>query len=249
MANHFSPELALVDPALAAALRASLPDPPNCLAPRPAPPVLVTAPITPPAPVPRAAPAPPAPAAPARATVARAPAPAPRPVAMHRSREAGSRWGRVRRATFAIVVVGLVGLPFVAFGSPEYPRLEGPRSPAAAGPEPGNAARQLPPSRIEFSGRKVERSSDARRRVLEWPTVRKASLYNVVFVAGKQRVDRWVNGTSLAIATTPNRRSSGGRLLVYRWYVYPLYRQHAGFRFGKLLSQGTIRLPRGVLQT
>lgn len=241
MANHFSPELALVDPELAAALRASLPDPPDCLAPRPAPRVLVAAPVPSAAAVPRAVPV-----TPVATTVAHA---APRRPSESWSRERGSRWRRVRRATFAVVVVGLVGLPFVAFGSPEYPRLEGPRSPAAVGPDRGNAARQLPPSRIEFSGRQVERKSDARRRVLEWPTARKASLYNVVFVAGKQRVDRWVNGTSLAIATTPNRRSSGGRLLVYRWYVYPLYRQHAGFRFGKLLSQGTIRLPRGVLQT
>ena len=81
---------------------------------------------------------------------------------------------------------------------------------------------------------------------LSWRDVRDADLYNVVFMHGQQRVDRWVKGTRLAFATRAGAGAEG-RPLDYRWYVYPLFRQGKGYRYGPLLARGEVRLEERVL--
>ena len=81
---------------------------------------------------------------------------------------------------------------------------------------------------------------------LSWRDVRDADLYNVVFMHGQQRVDRWVTGTRLAFATRAGAGAEG-RPLDYRWYVYPLFRQGKGYRYGPLLARGEVRLEERVL--
>ena len=81
---------------------------------------------------------------------------------------------------------------------------------------------------------------------LSWRDVRDADLYNVVFMHGQQRVDRWVKGTRLAFATRAGAGAEG-RQLDYRWYVYPLFRQGKGYRYGPLLARGEVRLEERVL--
>jgi hypothetical protein len=252
MAKEFSPELALVDPELAALLRASLPDPSDCLARRPCEPAPVVATVS----VARAVPDAEAdPIAPVAAPVARGgvaptgPAQDRRTPVPHR-RPAFLGWRRVKRTASVLVLLGIVGLPFVAFGSPDYPGFEDSSAPTSAGTEREPSPSQLPASKVGmFAGPRVEQLTDRRRRVLSWPEVRKATLYNVVFVSGKRRVDRWVTGTSTTVRTrATGQRPSAVPLLVYRWYVYPLYREHGGVRFGKLLAQGSIRLPQDALR-
>jgi hypothetical protein len=245
MANGVSPELALVDSELAALLRATLPDPGDCLAPRREPAVAA--------------------ADASRRSLATVSCSSPaNPVAFVGSvstvqcaqgrdqsrRPVRREWRRTKRVTALLVLLGIAGLPFFAFRSPAYPRLEGSSPAAAPRNERVRSSAQASPSPVVAlsGGPGVEKPSDAHRRVLSWPKAKKATLYNVVFISGKKRVDRWVRGTSTMVRTAgPGRQPSASRLRVYRWYVYPLYGAHENVRFGKLLAHGSIRLPQAAL--
>jgi hypothetical protein len=244
MAERFSPELALVDPDLASALRNSLPDAEDCLVRSDEDADIVREPTI------AVSPAPEEPLAPARLVPAASPAPV-ASAEMHAKVEPeGLRSGRprlrLRRWALAVVALGILAVPFLAFRSPDFPS-----KPAGTPPGRANTEKALGhvagPSTGSASGRKVETAADTRYRVLDWPKVRDADLYNVVFVSGGKRVDRWVKGTFTKVPLSVSGGKGARRLVVYRWYVYPLYRGRQGIRFGKLLAQGAIRVPKGAL--
>lgn len=248
MVDRFSPELALVDRDLAAVLRGSLPDPGDCLAPRRAK-TAVAIPVArgPTVSVPPALERVDAPVG--AATAALRPAPSVESASTEPQSVRPRRgWRRIRRSALVLLTLGIVALPFVAFRSPEYPRAQGLTPSGNAGEEalPPNLSTKLPGSSMGHpAGRRIEETEDARERVLGWRHVPKADLYNVVFVSGRQRIDRWVTGTSITLPIAAVRASRTGPRIVYRWYVYPIYRKQQGVRFGKLIAQGSLRLPKG----
>ena len=319
MANEFSPELALVDPELAGALRESLGVPEDCLDVTRPPEILALreAMVASPRvgiPVARA-PVPAAASTAVASSVSRAPSLPPaarRTVRPSRARGTSQPprrttrrgWQRVGHSAIVLVLVGFVALPFLAFGSPDYSRL-GPSSSAAPAGNDGDraVARPAPPRTAPSLRTSVEHNSKPRRggvsrsagretrsgekgsspsaastsrrgrtqsrrstrasvqrpraavehsatraHVVGWSEVRTADLYNVVFVNGKRRVDRWVKGTSITLqSTAPGSSKSTARPLAYRWYVYPLFREGKAYRFGKLVAHGSIRLPSSSL--
>jgi hypothetical protein len=268
--SRITPELALVDPDLGEALRARLLDPGDCLVlsplapviPRAVAPGLAPQPSLPPAQ--RAAPAlaPQPGLRPALRAVAPAPAPQPRSLP---TQPAYSRIvSYASTAVTALVAVAILAVPLLAFVSPPKssrpqllerevrPEPPGKNRPAA-GSFRGNQdapaakrahpARPRPPTQAPPAGsagsKQGNPGTDAGGR-LEWHRVAGADLYNVIFVRGTTRIDRWVQTNHFEFRAGHD----GGRVAnEFWWYVYPLFRTtDRSFRFGELILRGTVRM-------
>ncbi len=317
--NDISPELALVDVALAARERARLPDPEDCLAPPPATPPAVVTPVSaltvvappepeappagaempallapepepepepaldfepvsaevltedeavdvlvaeaPPAPVeidveaaveaepltePEPAPevrvpsaepddAPAEPAAPQPAVPARMPdwvasdEPPKSRRARRKDRARGRRDGhgrekrpmrrRVAVAASWVVLCGFLASPLLAFiPSPNGERPTLAPDGAAAAPDAGESGGP----------------------VLRWEPVAKAEGYSVVFVNDGVRSDRWSQTARLRLPAG----TEAEQLVTYEWFVYPAFRDGAGYRYGPLVASGEVTMPR-----
>jgi hypothetical protein len=281
--NDVSPELALVDPALAERERERLPDPDDCLAPRPAArPTLVPQPpaltllsaqpeeeaVVEEAPEPADEPdvldrgrratltlAEASPAEPTGELVDEVPTPAvalvpdvtapdeteeldvPAPTRMPEwvapdtppkrrpSRRKGRAGGRrpVRRrvavAASWVVLCGFLASPLLAFI-----------------PSPSGERPTLATDGIETVPN-VGDPSDGHR--LRWEPVPKAAGYSVVFVDDGVRSDRWSETAELRL---PAGKETD-QLVTYEWFVYPAFRDGAGYRYGPLTASGEVTMP------
>ena len=84
---------------------------------------------------------------------------------------------------------------------------------------------------------------------LHWPATRTARNYDVVLWRGHRRVaDVWTKRPGVDLRTLPciERRplAKGGR---YLWFVYPLLQSRPQARFGPLIRWGVLKVPRGGL--
>lgn len=232
-----SPELVLVDPALAAEARRRLPDPPDCLATRLREPA--GGELEPPAaervrvprawvtggtgfPLARRGPsfaigtvlrAPPS-FAPPPTRFAAAVSPPPAPVEER-------RWPRP--SLFAIVValllalgIGVPSFDLVPWSSAERPSLAG-----------------------EGSGQAVSAAASG-KIVLEWPRVENASFYDVVLWRdGRRALDLWPETNRVDVLEAVDRagsRLASGR---YQWFAFAGFGSREDVRFGKPLANGS----------
>jgi hypothetical protein len=79
-----------------------------------------------------------------------------------------------------------------------------------------------------------------RTRVLQWPSVADADLYNVVFLDGDQRVDVWPRTNRIAVR---GLRGATGHALgpgTYAWFVYAGFRELGRVRYGPLVAHGRL---------
>ena len=217
--RHVSPELALVDPELAERLRASLPDPPDCLAPR-----LRVAPLV------RANPVAPIPPPLAEPVLSPPVVLAPLPGSWEPPSKSRRRFERALNTALWTPLAAVVGsslLAFIPTASSSQPRLEESTRPAPSSSSRGSTAE--PGSKTAPHAQAPKPS----RLVLHWHPVDDADFYDVVVVAGGARRDFWPAGNHLALG----RGDAEGGVPI-RWYVYPAYRVGGVVQFGKLHAQG-----------
>ena len=210
-----TPELALVDPDLAAAARVWLASPGDCLAPRlrPAPAAVVRVP--------------------GRAQETRPP------------RSARLRRTTVRLAVAAtwLVAIGIVGSSLLAFVPPprsSRPQIQDDGAASVAGTVPQPSPQVEPSARIQAQERGSAVTTPNGGIEIRWPTDRRASLYNVIVLRDGARIDLWPT-TNKAASTPPAalwiaRRARG---IQYRWFVYPGYRSGKSVHYGHVLAQGS----------
>lgn len=189
--EKLTPELALVDPLLAARVRALLPEPLDCLAPRERSPIVD------------------------RGLAARG-TPARRPTGSRRLKNiaVAAAW------LMPVLLVGSSLLAFLPAGESSRPRVLQPSAtesrPLIVSRLPGDRDRGL---RLQTTRRAV--SVDGRRVVLQWRAVKDTSAYNLVIVRGSRRVDLWPTTNRAVIVAdagpVPTRFSPGVR---YDWAVY-----------------------------
>ena len=213
-----TPELALVDPDLGRAARAALADPPDCLAIRPS--------------IPSAARV-------HGATVRARAIPSP----VH-----GRRFERWAAVAAWLVLAAFVGSSFLAFigpteiaGQPTFDRdVEGGLMPSGTTP----AERRAETMRTSKRSRPtVPAPKPAEGVLLRWPSVKRASLYNVVIMAGGRRVDAWPTRNRYRFSAPSGVSAAKGLATIpFRWFVYPAYRNGDGFRFGPLLAKGAAQV-------
>jgi len=296
--HDVSPELALVDGALAERERERLPEPEDCLAPRPPAPAVEP----PPALTLLAEPVPePVPEMPAPATESQPPVEAPRRVPTLALAEPPAE-----PATAPVEVVP-VEVPAAVVEPEPLPEPavavepeEESEEPAPAGPVrmPEWVASDVPPktrrirrkekARARREARR-EQPRAMRRRVavaaswvvlcgflaspllafipspngerptlapdgvqsvpdagensghqLSWEPVPKAAGYSVVFVNDGDRSDRWSETARLRLPAG----TESEQLVTYEWFVYPAFRDGAGYRYGPLVASGEVTMPK-----
>lgn len=126
---------------------------------------------------------------------------------------------RVAVAASWVVLCGFLASPLLAFipsPSGERPTLE--PDGRASVPDAGGAA----------------------GHVLSWDPVAKAAGYSVVFVNDGVRSDRWSQTARLRLPAG----TEAEQLLTYEWFVYPAFRDGAGYRYGPLVASGEVTMPR-----
>jgi len=74
---------------------------------------------------------------------------------------------------------------------------------------------------------------------LSWDPVPKAAGYSVVFVNNGVRSDRWSQSARLRLPAG----TESERLVTYEWFVYPAFRDGAGYRYGPLVASGEVTMP------
>ena len=74
---------------------------------------------------------------------------------------------------------------------------------------------------------------------LSWDPVPKAAGYSVVFVNNGVRSDRWSQSARLRIPAG----TESEQLVTYEWFVYPAFRDGAGYRYGPLVASGEVTMP------
>jgi hypothetical protein len=221
--RHVSPELALVDPELAERLRASLPDPPDCLAPR-----LRVAPLV------RADPVAPIPPPLAELVLSPPVVLAPLPGSLEPPSKSRRRFERALNTALWTPLAAVVGsslLAFIPTASSSQPRLEEPTRPAPSSSSRGSTAE--PGSKAGPAAAPHAQAPKPSKLVLRWDPVDDADFYDVVVVAGGTRRDFWPAGNHLALG-----RGDAEAATPIRWYVYPAYRVGGVVQFGKLHAQG-----------
>jgi hypothetical protein len=75
---------------------------------------------------------------------------------------------------------------------------------------------------------------------LSWEPVPKAAGYSVVFVNDGDRSDRWSETARLRLPAG----TEGEQLVTYEWFVYPAFRDGAGYRYGPLVASGEVTMPK-----
>ncbi len=70
-------------------------------------------------------------------------------------------------------------------------------------------------------------------------------VYNVIFVAGNERVDVWTETNRLALDDAVKRDLGDKR--DYTWFAYPGFRDGTSVRYGDLAAHGQVRITRGAI--
>lgn len=226
-----TPELALVDPELAARARALLPDAPDCLVLQPFPPARE-----------------------------RVPARRRREPRRTDTTRRSGRWALAAAWAAAATLVGSSFLAFIGPAEttlspaiePDRPRKAttpgGARSVERGGRVTG-AGRPEKPTKVvspsvagqPMSAKPVKRGTGV---LLRWKPARKAALYNLVILAGGKRVDAWPKRNVYRFEPPVSLRPPKGGSLAVEWFVYPAFEGGEGFRYGPLLARGSARIPR-----
>lgn len=221
--DHTTPELALVDPVLAARARARLPPPGDCLAPQRRSISEITA-----------------------ATSLVRPS-LPQTLERAHAVERGRVLDRVAVVGAWLLVLVIVGSSLLAFvpqsssSRPEVMAVDS--APAAREPVTPRQDRTVTPVRSGAAGAS-EAIAIAREDGgiwIRWPSDDRASFYNVILLRSGTRIDLWPTVNSATYMTPHDiwvaQRAQGIR---YRWYVYPGYRSGAAIDFGSALAQGVV---------
>jgi hypothetical protein len=75
---------------------------------------------------------------------------------------------------------------------------------------------------------------------LRWEPVPEAAGYSVVFVNDGDRSDRWSETARLRLPAG----TESEQLVTYEWFVYPAFRDGAGYRYGPLVASGDVTMPK-----
>ena len=139
----------------------------------------------------------------------------------------------------------------VAAAEAEQQRPPGVQPPAKAARPPAKVARPAakaapqatPRARPKAAARPVRSRPKVARRLLSWPTSRSAVSYDLVLWRGHQRVaDVWTAKPRVSVeALRCGRRVAAG---TYLWFVYPV-RRRAPAQFGPLLKWGRLKVLAG----
>jgi hypothetical protein len=177
-----------------------------------------------------------------------------------------------RGGTWAVVVLFLLSplLAFVPASSTQLPRLAAPASvaatptskpsetkaPAESAPPsetvaaptgstpaaaPGTEANAATPGKT-----RADRTTTVERRTaITWPASPDAVVYNVIFVAGNDRVDVWTDASRLAFETA----DAEAQPIAFQWFAYPGFRDGKAVRYGPVAGHGEVRVPREAIPT
>jgi len=102
-------------------------------------------------------------------------------------------------------------------------------------PSPSGERPTLAPEGVES----VPDAGDDAGHALRWDPVPKAAGYSVVFVNDGVRSDRWSQGAELRLPAG----AESEQLVTYEWFVYPAFRDGAGYRYGPLVASGEVTMP------
>ncbi len=119
-----------------------------------------------------------------------------------------------------IVLCAFLASPLLAF----FPSPNGERPTLAPAPD-GVAA--------------VPDAGDQAGHTLSWDPVQEAAGYSVVFVSDGVRSDRWSQTAELRLPAG----TESEHLVTYEWFVYPAFRDGAGYRYGPLVASGEVTMP------
>ncbi len=125
---------------------------------------------------------------------------------------------RVAVAASWVVLCGFLASPLLAFI-----------------PSPSGERPTLAPDGVES----VPDAGDDAGHALRWDPVPKAAGYSVVFVNDGVRSDRWSQGAELRLPAG----TESEQLVTYEWFVYPAFRDGAGYRYGPLVASGEVTMP------
>ncbi len=103
-------------------------------------------------------------------------------------------------------------------------------------PPPTGERPTLPPDVLE----PVPNAEDDAGHSLSWEPVAKAAGYSVAFVNAGVRSDRWSQTAELQLPVG----TESEELVTYEWFVYPAFREGAGYRYGPLAASGDVTMPR-----
>ena len=126
---------------------------------------------------------------------------------------------RVAVAASWVVLCGFLASPLLAFI-----------------PSPNGERPTLAPDGVQS----VPDAGENAGHTLRWEPVPKAAGYSVVFVNDGVRSDRW---SQTARLTLPAGTESE-QLVTYEWFVYPAFRDGAGYRYGPLVASGEVTMPK-----
>jgi len=119
-----------------------------------------------------------------------------------------------------IVLCAFLASPLLAF----FPSPNGERPTLAAAPDGVESAPD---------------AGDAAGHTLSWEPVPEAAGYNVVFQSAGVRSDRWSQTAELRLPAG----TESEQLVTYEWFVYPAFRDGAGYRYGPLVASGEVTMP------
>ena len=125
---------------------------------------------------------------------------------------------RVAVAASWVVLCGFLASPLLAFI-----------------PSPSGERPTLAPDGVQS----VPDAGDDAGHALRWDPVPKAAGYSVVFVNDGVRSDRWSQGAELRLPAG----AESEQLVTYEWFVYPAFRDGAGYRYGPLVASGEVTMP------
>lgn len=126
---------------------------------------------------------------------------------------------RVAVAASWVVLCGFLASPLLAFI-----------------PSPSGERPTLAPDGVES----VPDAGDDVGHALRWDPVPKAAGYSVVFVNDGVRSDRWSERAGLRLPAG----TESEQLVTYEWFVYPAFRDGAGYRYGPLVASGEVTMPK-----
>ena len=126
---------------------------------------------------------------------------------------------RIAVAASWVVLCGFLASPLLAFI-----------------PSPSGERPTLAPDGVES----VPDAGDDAGHALRWEPVPKAAGYSVVFVNDGVRSDRWSQDAELRLPAG----TESEQLVTYEWFVYPAFRDGAGYRYGPLVASGEVTMPK-----